>query len=111
MYNYNYTRFNFQAVPSPLSYRFIFPSARVPVPRYPPTQLTFNRAFIVLDYTNYYGRGGQMDANECVGDENCSGYLRDTQAGVANSSPTLRICSTGQECGAPLEPWACNDPG
>ena len=36
-----------------------------------------------------------MDANECVGDEIGSGYPRDTQTGLANSSPTLRIRSTG----------------
>ena len=52
-----------------------------------------------------------MDANECVGDEIRSGYLRDTQAGLANSSSTLRIRATGLEGGAPLEPPACNDPG
>ena len=52
-----------------------------------------------------------MDVNECAGDEISSGHLRDTQAGVANSSPTLRIHSTGLGGGAPLEPWACNDRG
>ncbi len=52
-----------------------------------------------------------MDANECVGDEISSGYLRDTQTGLANSSPTLRIHSTGLEYGALLEPPACNDRG
>ena len=52
-----------------------------------------------------------MDANKCLRDESSSGYPRATQAGVANSSPTLRICSTGLEGGAPLEPWACNDRG
>ena len=52
-----------------------------------------------------------MDVNECVGDDISSGYLRGTQAGVANSSPTLRIHSAGLEGGAPLEPWPCNDPG
>ena len=52
-----------------------------------------------------------MDANECVVDESSSGYPRGAQAGVANSSPTVRICSTGQEGGAPLEPGACNDRG
>ena len=47
----------------------------------------------------------------CLGDEISSGCLRDTQAGLANSSPTLRIHSTGLEGGARLEPRACNDRG
>ena len=53
----------------------------------------------ILTITNLWG---QTDANECVGDEIGSGYLRGPQAGLANSSPTLRICSTGLECGVPL---------
>ena len=52
-----------------------------------------------------------MDANECAGDGIGIGYLRDTQAGLANSSPALRIHSTGLGGGTPLEPWACNDRG
>ena len=52
-----------------------------------------------------------MDANECVGDEISSGYLRGPQTGLANSAPTLRIRSTGLEGGARLEPRACNDRG
>ena len=37
----------------------------------------------------------------CLGDEIGSEHLRGAQAGPANSYPTLRIRSTGLECGAP----------
>ena len=73
MYNYNYTRFNLSGSTESLVLSVHFHFGQSARSRLSSHSTDRQSRFIAQGYISYYGRGGQMDVNECAGYEIGSG--------------------------------------